>query len=145
MTRLDTAGHGLGVISEVLPAKLVGFFGGSARDYKVASFLANPLAVIFLSWVARESAIGRSPLCLDGTTYSFSNWMVAGEEKCGHLRHKAWIRLRNWPLLCWSELEVKAAVSGFGELWEVDEHSSGADNVAYYRARVRCQDARLIP
>ncbi len=65
--------------------------------------------------------------------------------KWGHLRHKAWIRLLNWPLLCWSEEEVKAAISGFGELWEVDEASSGAANFSHYRALVRCLDTSLIP
>ncbi len=84
-------------------------------------------------------------MLLDGGSYYFSNWVEEGEVNRGHLRHKAWIRLHNWPVLSWSEAEVKAAVSGFGELWEVDDLNSGVANVAYFRALVRCQDALRIP
>ncbi len=114
-------------------------------DYKVATYHNESLAVIFPSWLTRESAIGRSPLWLDGTPYSFTNWVECGEQRRGHLKHKAWIRLRNWPLLYWNEADVKAAVSGLGELWEVDELSREAANVEYFRLLLRCQDALLIP
>ncbi len=145
VARLDVAGHDRDGLKEMLPGKLAGFFGGSADDYKVADFLPDIMAIIFPSWVARESTIGRSPLRLEGVAFSFSNWVETGELKRGHLRHKAWIRLLNWPLLCWSEAEVKEAVSGFGELWEVDECSSGTANLSFFRALIRCQDASLIP
>ncbi len=111
----------------------------------MAAFQASTTAVFFPNWAARESAIGRSPLCLDGVPFSFSNWVEVGEKERGFLRHKVWIRLINWPVLCWSEAEVEAAVSGFGELWEVDERSSGLAEVSYYRALVRCQDESFIP
>ncbi len=56
-----------------LPQSLAGHFGGSAFEYKVSLFSAHFLAVFFPSWVSRESAIGHSPLCLDGMTVRFSN------------------------------------------------------------------------
>ncbi len=40
---------------------------------------------------------------------------------------------------------MKAVVSGFAELWEVDELSNGLAEVSYFRALVRCQDVHLIP
>ncbi len=96
----------------------------------MATFLADAVVVFFPSWVSMESAIGHSPLLLDDSAYHFSNWVEVGEDKRGLLRHKAWIRLRNWP--CWSEAEVKAAISDFGELWEVDALSSGVANVTFF-------------
>ncbi len=105
----------------------------------------SSLAIFFPSWLSRESAIGRSPLRLGEVSYSFSIWAEEGEEERGHLRHMAWIRLINWPILCWSEEEVKAAVSGFGELWEVDDRSSGLLDVSCFRVRVRCRDVMCIP
>nr|CAD1836440.1 unnamed protein product [Ananas comosus var. bracteatus] len=41
-----------------------------------------------------------------------------GELERGHL-HKAWIRLHHWPILYWNEKDIKVAVSGFGELWDI--------------------------
>ncbi len=110
--------------SEVLPRGLAGLFGGSAADYKVASFHSSSSAIFFPSWAIRESAIGRSPLGFEGIAFSFSDWVEAREEARGRLLHKAWIRLVNWPILCWNEGDVKAAVSSFGELWECDERRS---------------------
>ncbi len=97
---LITAGMDPGAIKESLPGKLAGFFGGAAKDYRIASYRNESLAVFFLSWLARESAIERSPLWLEVTPYTFTNWVEGGEERRGHLKHKAWVRLRNWPLLC---------------------------------------------
>ncbi len=71
--------------------------------------------------------------------------MEKGEEARGHLQHKAWIRLINWQILYWSGEELKAAVSSFGELWEVDALSSRQLDVSCFRVRVRCQDVKCIP
>ncbi len=142
---LLTAGLDVAATRELLPGKLAVRFGGAPTDYKVASYHNDLLAITFPSWLSRESAISRSPLWLNGTAYSFTDWVERGEVKRGHLIHKAWLRMHNWPLLCWNEADVKAAVSGIGELWEVDDSSRDAANVAYFRLRLRCQDARLIP
>ncbi len=40
---------------------------------------------------------------------------------------------------------MKAAVAGFGELWEVDSASSGLQVVSFYRVQVRYQHFRVIP
>nr|CAD1817044.1 unnamed protein product [Ananas comosus var. bracteatus] len=55
------------------------------------------------------------------------------------------IRLLNWSILCWNEEDVKAAVSGFGELWEVDGPSDRHTNVSFFRLMIRYQDVLLIP
>nr|CAD1831404.1 unnamed protein product [Ananas comosus var. bracteatus] len=120
-------------------------FGGSSADYKVASFQALSKAVFFPNWVARESAIGRSPLWFEGFGFYFSNWVEMREKARGHLRHKVWIRLHHWPILCWNEEDVKAAVYNFGELWEIDSISESLLDVSFFRARIRGQHVRYIP
>nr|CAD1834397.1 unnamed protein product [Ananas comosus var. bracteatus] len=109
-----------GNAKEVLSRGLAARFGGESRDYGVADFRQSSLAVFFLNWVARESAIGRSPFRFEALDFFFSKWQESGELERGHLRHKAWIRLHHWPILCWNEEDVKAAVSDFGELWDID-------------------------
>ncbi len=71
--------------------------------------------------------------------------MERGEEKRSPLGQKAWIRLINWTIHCWSEAEVTTVVSGFGELWEVDEHSLGMEDVSASRVLIRCRDVNCIP
>ncbi len=133
------------VIPEVLPRCLVGLFGGAVEDYRVARRDSSSFAVFFPSWVTRGSAVGRSPLRFDDMVFSFSDWVESGEVARGRLAHKAWIRLFDWPLLCWSEAEVKAAVSGFGQLWEIDDRSLELEDVSNFRICLRCQDVSLIP
>ncbi len=145
MARLEVGGHDAGALMAGLPSKLADYFGGSASDYKVATLSVSALAIFFPNWMARESAIGRSPFCLDGVSVHFSNWVEPGEGMRGHLHHKVWLRLVDWPILCWSVEEVKAAVSCFGELWEVDEASVGLADVSCFRVRVRCFDVDRIP
>ncbi len=111
----------------------------------MAAFQSSVQAVFFPSWASRESAIGRSPLRFDGCSFSFSNWVEVGEEARGRLCHKAWIRLHNWPILCWSAEEVKAAISCFGELWEVDSCSTDRTDVSSFRVNIRCQNVGFIP
>lgn len=95
--------------------------------------------------MTRESAIGRSPITFDNLNFHFYNWVEVGEQARGFLHHKAWIRLHQWPILCWNIKDVKAAVSGFGELWEVDEQSERHTEVSFYRLKVRCQNVQCIP
>ncbi len=76
---------------------------------------------------------------------TFSNWVEAGEVERGHLRHKVWLRLRGWPILCWNREDVKATVSGFGELWEVDDDTTDLADVSCYRVLVRCGDVSAVP
>nr|CAD1828058.1 unnamed protein product [Ananas comosus var. bracteatus] len=128
-----------GNVKEVLSRGLAARFGGESRDYGVADFRHSSLAVFFPNWVVRESAIGRSPLRFEGLDFFFSNWQESGELERGHLRHKAWIRLHHWPILCWNEEDVKAAVSGFGELWDIDPLSENQADVSFFRVRIRCQ------
>ncbi len=132
-------------VLEVLPRGLAGVFSGSPSDYRVASFRSSTLAIFFPSWVTRESAIGRSPLRFEGNLFSFSNWVEVGEEARGRLFHKVWIRLVNWPILCWNKENVKAVVSGFGEFWESDKSSSELKEVSSYRVCIRCVDVGSIP
>ncbi len=145
MAKLEIGALDAVALKESLPSKLAAHFGGQSGDYKVASYSASALAVFFPNWVARGSAIGHSPLCLDGVSLSFSDWGEPAEVARGHLRQKVWIRLRNWPILCWSSEEVAAAVSAFGELWEVDERSSSLADVSSFRALIRYRDAGMIP
>lgn len=130
---------------DVLTQGLATRFGGSSLDFSVATFSPSTRAIFFPNWVARESAIGRSPLKFDGFYFHFSNWIEEGEKGRGFFRCKAWIRLRNWPILCWNSEDVKAAVSGFGELWEVDEASEQCTNLSFFRVNVRCQNVDIIP
>ncbi len=120
-------------------------FGGSSSDYRVASFRPATLAIFFPNWVARESAIGRSPLRFEDSSFTFSNWVEVREAPRGRLQHKAWIRLHNWPILCWNEEDVKAAIRGFRELWEVDPLSSEHLDVSYFRVNIRCLDISELP
>ncbi len=99
VAKLDTGKFDPVALMNTLPTKLAGNFGGSAHDYKVASLCDSFLAVFFPNWVSRESAIGRSPLRLDGVPFVFSNWAESGEEERSHLQHKVWIRLLNWSIL----------------------------------------------
>nr|CAD1826001.1 unnamed protein product [Ananas comosus var. bracteatus] len=71
--------------------------------------------------------------------------LPSNAKERGHLRHKAWIRLHHWPILCWNEEDVKAAVSGFGELWDIDPLSENQADVSFFRARIRCQHVQVIP
>nr|CAD1838373.1 unnamed protein product [Ananas comosus var. bracteatus] len=59
----------------------------------------------------------------DGFSFRFSNWVETRENERGHLLHKVWIKLHHWPILCWNVEDVKAAVSSFGALWDVDTRS----------------------
>lgn len=93
----------------------------------------------------RESAIGRSLLRFDDFTFHFSNWVEVGERDRGFLCHKVWIKLLNWPILSWNKEDVKAAVSSFGELWDVDLHSEQLSNVSFFRILVRCPHVSSIP
>nr|CAD1834884.1 unnamed protein product [Ananas comosus var. bracteatus] len=68
-------------LAEVISGGLATRFGGSPSDYKVASFSAPSVAVFFPNWVARGSAIGRSPLSFDGFSFRFSNWVETGENE----------------------------------------------------------------
>nr|CAD1830575.1 unnamed protein product [Ananas comosus var. bracteatus] len=132
-------------IDEILARGLAARFGGSSTAFRVASFLPRTRAVFFPNWVARESAIGRSPIRIDNFSFHFSRWVEVGERARGYLRCKAWIRLRDWPILCWNREDVKAAVSGFGELWEVDAASDSGADVSYYRLNIRCRSVDSIP
>nr|CAD1829324.1 unnamed protein product [Ananas comosus var. bracteatus] len=113
---------------EVISRGLATRFGGSPRDFKVASGLASSMPVFFPNWLAREFAIGCSPLRFGNSVFRFANWSETGEVERGHLKHMAWIRLLHWPILCWNCEDVKAAISGFGELWEVDTRSEGRED-----------------
>lgn len=132
-------------MKEILSRGLAARFGGFSSDYTVASFKPLSMAVFFPNWVARESAIGRSPLRFNGICFHFSNLVEVGEKDRGHLCHKAWIRLHHWPILCWNEEDVKAAVCNFGELWEIDAISERRLDVSFFRVRIRCPSVRNIP
>lgn len=129
---------------DALSRGLAARFEGSFSDYKVASFRNPSFAIFFPNWVARESTIGRSPISLYAITFRFSNWVETGEKERGHLQHKAWIKLHHWPILCWNEEDVKAAISGFGALWEVDSRSENWLEVSFFRVLIRCQNVGLI-
>ncbi len=145
IAKVAAVGASPAFIREALPRRLAGAFGGVHSDYRVASVGVSSTAIIFPSWASRESAIGRSPLRFDDVAFSFSDWSELGEGPRGRLRHKAWIRLLNWPVLCWHEEDVQAAVAGFGELWEVDPASSELRDLSCFRVQVRCQHVRIIP
>ncbi len=136
-----TAGDPAAALTKGLAAK----FGGSSSDYKVAPLTAPTMAVIFPSWVTRESAIARSPLRVDQLSFRLSNWVEAGEIGRRHLLHKVWIKLKHWPLLCWNKEDVLAAVSGFGQLWDVDEACEEGRELSFFRVNIRCQHYQLIP
>lgn len=70
---VDVVGQHLGDSLDFLPRGLVARFGGSPSDYRVAFFRDSSSAVFFPSWVARESAIGRSPIPLGDFVFHFSN------------------------------------------------------------------------
>ncbi len=130
-----------GTISRGLAAR----FGGSVADYMVADFKGPRLAIFFPNWVERESAIGRSPLRLEGHSFRFSDWVESEETgRCHHL-HKAWIKLHGWPIACWNSDDVTAAVSGFGAFWEDDDSNARLVDVGTYRVRIRCSHVRCIP
>nr|CAD1816993.1 unnamed protein product [Ananas comosus var. bracteatus] len=95
--------------NETLARGLAARFGGSCFDYTIASFLPTARAVFFPNWVARESAISRSPIRIDEFYFCFSSWVEIEEKERGFLHHKAWICLLNWPILCWNEEDVKEA------------------------------------
>ncbi len=137
--------HDVDVLKDSLPSKLAAHFRGKEVDYKVALLSDSHLAVIFPNWVERGSAIGHSPLWLDGVPFTFSDWQEVGERDRGHLRHKVWLRLRNWPLACWTLSEVTAAVAGFGEVWDADERSTGLLDVSHFRVQVRCGHVEQVP
>lgn len=103
------------------------------------------LAVFFPNWVVRKSAISRSPFIFDGSDFKLSNWTETTELDKGHLHHKVCVRLRYWPILCWNEENVKAVVSGFGELWDIDSLSERRGDVSSFRANIRCRDVSSIP
>ncbi len=88
VARMAIGKYDAGTLKDVISAKLANYFGGAAGDYKVATFSDSFLAVFFLSWAARESAIGHSPLWLDGFAVSFSHWVEPGEAVRGHLKYK---------------------------------------------------------
>nr|CAD1824961.1 unnamed protein product [Ananas comosus var. bracteatus] len=132
-------------VKVVLSNGLAARFGGSSREFLVADFDAPLLAVFFPNWVTREGVISRSPFRFEGVDFKLSNWSEVAELDRGHLRHMAWVRLHHWPILCWNEEDVKAAVSGFGELWEIDPLSERRLDVSFFRAKIRCQDIHSIP
>lgn len=129
----------------LIPQGLAARFGGSSEDYSVAKSEGSLLAVFFPNWVTRESAVGRSPFSFEGLTCWFSNWFERAELPRGHLRHKVWIKLRHWPLECWNKEDVLAAVSGFGELWEIDAASESREDVSFFQIQIRCRDVASIP
>nr|CAD1818647.1 unnamed protein product [Ananas comosus var. bracteatus] len=45
----------------------------------------------------------------------------------------------------WWNSDVKAAVSGFGELWNIDLLSDSRMDVSFFRAYIRCQHVQNIP
>ncbi len=145
VAKVEVSGQPVAADPVTLSRGLVGLFGGNVADYRIAVLRPSSWAVFFPSWVTRESAIGRSPLIFEDTLFSFRDWVEAGEEARGRLLHKAWIKLVDWPILAWKEEDVKAAISSFGELWEVDDCSTDLRDVSHYRIRIRCQDVALIP
>ncbi len=110
-----------GDTSLVLSRGLAARFGGSCSDYVVALLAAPRLAIFFPNWVAHESAVARRTFRVDDLSFRFSYWVELAEKGRGHLLHKVWIRLHHWPILCWNKEDVLAAVSGFSEVWEIDE------------------------
>nr|CAD1831501.1 unnamed protein product [Ananas comosus var. bracteatus] len=145
IAKVDFVGPHDGNVKEVLSRGLAARFGGSSRDFSVANLHASTMVVFFPNWVARESAIGRSPFRFDDFVFRFSNWLEPWELARGHLQYKAWIRLHHWPILCWNKEDVKAAVSGFGELWDIDPLSDKRVDVSFFRVLIRCQHVRCIP
>ncbi len=145
VAKVEVADKLIPINPEGISRGLAGLLGGSAADYRVASFRSPSWTVFFPSWVSRESAIGRSPLSFEGVQYNFCDWVEIGEKERGRLHHLAWIQLLDWPVLCWDEDVVKSAISCFGELWEVDGGSRELRDVSLYRIRVRCQDVSSIP
>ncbi len=95
--------------------------------------------------MARESAISRSPIQLERQCFCFSNWVEPEEGDRDHLIHKVWIKLHNWPILCWNTEDVQAAVSSFGALWEVDDNSLSLREVSFFHIQIRCRHYRSIP
>lgn len=145
VARVEVLGCALLDAKEVISQGLASRFGGSAQDYKVADFRGSSMVIFFPNWVVRESTIGRSPLRFGNAVFRFSNWSESGEMARGHLHHMVWIRLCHWPILCWSSEDVKAAISGFGELWEVDPISERGEVVSFFRARIRCPNVQCVP
>nr|CAD1819927.1 unnamed protein product [Ananas comosus var. bracteatus] len=97
-----------------------------------------------------EACVARVDVPVPHPWTSMTSWLAGslpevGEGARGYLSCKAWIRLCDWPILCWNKEDVKAAVSGFGELWEVDEASELCENVSFFRVKVRCQCVDIIP
>ncbi len=128
-----------------LPQGLAARFGGSCADYKVAPLKLGRAAVFFPNWVARESAISRSPIQLEEQHFRFTSWVEPGEGDRDLLIHKVWIKLHNWPIIYWNTEDVRAAVSSFGALWEVDENSKSLREVSFFRVLIRCRHYRSIP
>nr|CAD1837588.1 unnamed protein product [Ananas comosus var. bracteatus] len=78
------------------------------------------MAIFFPNWVVRESAISRSPLRFENSIFRLCNW-VENEEK------------------------VTAAISSFGELWDINPISDRRDDVSFHQARIRCPNVHQIP
>ncbi len=98
-----------GDLSVFLSGGLAARLGGGGRlDYKVAPTASQGVAVFFPNWVARESAIARSPLLLENHRFRFLNWVEPGEVGRGRLLHKVWIKLHLWPVCCWYIDDVRA-------------------------------------
>lgn len=68
-----------------------------------------------------------------------------GEIQRGHLTHKEWICLLHWLPLCWNAEDVKAAISGFGELWDIDPLSDRRNDVFSFRVLIRWHSVLHIP
>lgn len=141
----ETRGQLKGTAKEILSRGPAAWFGGSSREYLVANFNTSSMAVFFPNWVVRESAIGRSPLRFEGTNFFLSNWVKIGEMEKGHITHKAWIWLHKWSILRWNVEDIKAAVSGFGELWNTDLFSDRKTVVSFFRVLIYCRDVLTIP
>ncbi len=113
VARLEVGDHDVGALKAAIPFKLADYFGGSANDFKVSSFSDSALAIFFPNWVARESAIGQSPLWLDGVSCNFSNWVEKGEVSRGHLQQKfgcGWLT-GHYFVGAWRMLRLRLAAS----------------------------------
>nr|CAD1839537.1 unnamed protein product [Ananas comosus var. bracteatus] len=85
VTRVEVIGNYGGNAWDALSRRLAARFWGSSRDYLVANFAAPYKAVFFPNWVARESAISRSPLSFENFQFKLANWTEAGELERGTL------------------------------------------------------------
>ncbi len=119
--------------------------GGFSTDFLVAAFHERDYVILLPQWVRPDDLINIGLVHLNHCRLRCFPWDPLRNATPSRLTYKAWIKLINLPLECWSVHRVSAILSGFGRFIKADANSINMVDLIGFRCLLAVDDLADIP